>query len=136
MPTTQHGKGPLFAVLLVVLACAALSGCSSSTPTLTISSVTPTVSAPTADTVKTWPVEWCKTQPGMSRDQMRALMGTPTSEYGASTGNPQMSWSAFNYQFNAFFDVNDHVRQLDINTIALSATDSAAIACDVTRKAN
>lgn len=71
----------------------------------------------------------------MTRAQLRALMGAPTDNFGPQTGNPQMSWSAFEYQFNAFFDVNDRVRQLDINDSELTSAEKAALTCATTRVA-
>jgi hypothetical protein len=92
-------------------------------------------SAPTAERAKTWPVKWCEAQIGMTRAQMRALMGPPSDEVqqNESSGDPQMSWDYAEYQFNAFMDVNDKVRQLDTNDIQLSPSEKAAIHCPTTR---
>ena len=57
-------------------------------------------------------------------------MGTPTSD-----ASDQSSWEAYEWQFNAFYDVDGNVRQLDINDYELSAADKATITCDTTRVA-
>jgi hypothetical protein len=70
----------------------------------------------------------------MTRQQLRALMGPPTSSFDLASGNPQMSWDFAEYQFNAFMDVNDKVRQLDVNDIQLTAAEKAAIHCAFIRR--
>src|SRR4051794_6661152 len=82
-------------------------------------------SRPTAEVAKTWPDKWCQADSGMSRKDMRTLMGPPSDEVtqaqaSSNGGDPQMSWDYAEYQFNAFFDVNDRVRQLDVNDIDLT----------------
>jgi hypothetical protein len=79
------------------------------------------VSQSTADA---WPAKWCQAQPGITREALTAIMGAPTG-----TSPTTMSWSAHQYQFNAFFDAAGSVRQLDINTYALSAAEQAALKC-------
>ena len=65
-----------------------------------------------------WPIKWCQAQPGDSKDGLVAIMGQPT---GSSPTT--MSWSAHQYQFNAFLDSKGKVEQLDINTHSLSAAE-------------
>ena len=72
---------------------------------------------------------------GMGRGEMRDLMGPPTSESSADETSPSMSWDKGGYQFNAFFDINDKVRQLDVNDLQLTAEEKRAIRCEVTRRA-
>jgi len=86
-------------------------------------------SGPSADVVKAWPDKWCQAQPGITKEQLYAIMGPPTSE-----PTDQASWSAFNYQFNAFFSVDGTVHQLDINTYQLSAAEKATLKCNETRR--
>jgi hypothetical protein len=81
-----------------------------------------------AEEVAQWPEKWCSVQPGATRDDLVEVMGQPTSETEES-----LSWSAFNYQFNAFLDVQGHIRQMDINTIMLSQAEQSALECDETR---
>jgi hypothetical protein len=44
-----------------------------------------------------------------------------------------MSWSAHQYQFNAFLDSGGRIEQLDINTHSLSAAERAALKCETVR---
>ena len=67
----------------------------------------------------------------MSKAALIALMGKPTSDSLAD----QSSWDGYEWQFNAFYDVNGNVRQLDINDIQLSAAEKASLTCDTTRVA-
>jgi len=85
----------------------------------------PQVSQSVADA---WSVKWCQAQPGMARDQVVAIMGQPTG-----TSPTTMSWSAHQYQFNAFFDSRGKVEQLDINPHSLNAAEQAALKCDKIR---
>lgn len=75
-----------------------------------------------------WAGKWCQAQPGITADQLVAIMGQPT---GASPTT--MMWSAHQYQFNAFFDSHGAVEQLDINPHSLSAAEQAALRCDKIR---
>jgi hypothetical protein len=96
-------------------------------------------SQPTQEQVRRWPKRWCDVQVGMTRDQVRQIMGEPTEEYTAentpSGFDPQMVWDAFEYHFTAFFNVDDRVRQLDVNEIDLNSEQKAAIDCEFTRRA-
>lgn len=85
----------------------------------------PQVSQSVADA---WPAKWCQAQPGNTRAELTAIMGQPTS-----TSATTMTWSAHQYQFNAFFDSAGKVEQLDINPHSLSAAEQAALACDTIR---
>jgi hypothetical protein len=76
----------------------------------------------------TWPVKWCQAQPGTRREELIAIMGPPT---GSSPTT--MSWSAHQYQFNAFLDAHEKVQQLDINTHSLSDAEQAALTCEKVR---
>jgi hypothetical protein len=87
------------------------------------------------DVARTWPTKWCSARLGMTRAQMRAVMGNPTEEFLPDSGTPQMSWDAFEFQFTAFLDVNDRVRQLDVNDIQLTKAERASIHCEFTRVA-
>jgi hypothetical protein len=65
-----------------------------------------------------------QSKPGMTRDELRAIMGEPTEEYSAddtpSGFDPQMTWEAFEYQFIAFFNADDKARH-SISTPSPSA---------------
>ena len=54
---------------------------------------------PPAKVVKHWPTKWCQAEPGIAKEELFRIMGTPTKEFP-----DQASWSAYNWQFNAFFD--------------------------------
>jgi hypothetical protein len=75
-----------------------------------------------------WPAKWCRAQPGSTKDELIAIMGPPT---GSSPTT--MTWSAHQYQFNAFLDAKGRVEQLDINTYSLSTAEQAALPCDKIR---
>jgi hypothetical protein len=72
-----------------------------------------------------WPAKWCQAEPGITKEQLAAIMGPST---GASATH--MSWSAHQYQFNAFLDPDGTVTQLDINLHSLSDAEKAALQCD------
>jgi hypothetical protein len=55
-------------------------------------------------------------------------MGQPTG-----TSATSMSWSAHQYQFNAFLDRDGTVKQLDINTHSLSYSEKSALQCKEVR---
>lgn len=118
----------LFVLLLVVLGL--LGGCGGTS--VSVSHSSPVSSGPSAATVKTWPARWCQAQPGMTRAELYAVMGRPTSEI-LTGSSPQASWYAFEYGFGAFFGVDGRVRQLDINSSRLRAAERAALQCAETR---
>jgi len=72
-----------------------------------------------------WPVKWCQAQPGITKEQLVAIMGPSTSDFPTA-----VSWSAHQYQFNAFIEPDGTVRQLDINPYSLSDAEKAALQCD------
>jgi hypothetical protein len=55
-------------------------------------------------------------------------MGKPTSD-----DQEQSSWEGFEWQFNALYDTNGNVGQLDINDSELTADDKTTYTCDTTR---
>jgi hypothetical protein len=84
---------------------------------------------PTPQVAASWATKWCQAQPGMTKAQLYAVMGQPTDDSFAD----QASWSAYEWQFNAFYGTDGRVRQLDINTVELSAAEKAALGCSDTR---
>ena len=40
---------------------------------------------PKPEVAKSWPTKWCEASPGMTRDELRNIMGAPTEEYTAET---------------------------------------------------
>ena len=95
--------------------------------------------APEQAQVRQWPAKWCQAEPGMTRQQMRDLMGEPTEEYTPENTpegfDPQMIWEAFEYHFTAYFNVDDRVRQLDVNDLDLTAAQKSEIRCEFIRVA-
>jgi len=89
---------------------------------------------PSKAEVESWPANWCTVQVGMTRAQVKQIMGQPTSEFGPGTSTPQASWSAYDYDFTAFFDINDNVKQLDVNDLEMTAAEKAALTCATTRR--
>lgn len=145
-------------VTLILLALAlALTGCGGATETSTEKPAKPEVSgesdskssdstsqsgtaAVDREMAERWPTAWCKAKVGMTRAQMIKLMGPPQSEFtldqaAADGGDPQISWDFAEWQFNAFFDSDDKVRQLDANDFDLSPEKKAQIKCDLSRRA-
>lgn len=115
-------------MLIGAVLVAALAGCGSSSPKTPSLGAAPAVSGATA---KTWPAKWCQAQPGITRAQLEQIMGTPTQV------DPEgESWSAYEFQFNAFFAADGTVRQLDINDLELTAAEKASLACQTTRIAS
>jgi hypothetical protein len=84
----------------------------------------------TAPVAKTWPARWCQAQVGMTKEQLYVVMGQPTRGTQASS-----TWSAFNYEFNAFFDTDGRVRELDTNPVNLTSVELAQIQCPQVRRA-
>jgi hypothetical protein len=73
----------------------------------------------------TWPGKWCQAQPGITKDQLVGIMGTPTRASPAS-----MTWSDDHYQFNAFLeDDGTTIRQLDTNEYSYTAAEKASEPC-------
>jgi hypothetical protein len=97
-----------------------------------MSSSTDQSAGPSAQTAQAWPAKWCKASVGMTSAQLHAVMGSPTDETLTGT-SPQASWSAYEYQFNAFYGADGTVRQLDINDSQLSAREKASLGCATTR---
>ena len=116
------------ALALSLASCSSGSSGSSSQPTFTLPKGFTTTTAVPVAVVKSWASKWCEAQPGISKEALIKIMGQPTSSYPG-----QNSWSAYEWQFNAFYDTDGNVRQLDINDLQLTSTEKAALRCDVTR---
>lgn len=65
--------------------------------------------------VKSWLAKFCSLEPGMTRTEVREVMGEPTESFNDSTAN-QDSWSGYNVNVTAFYDIDDRVEQLDDST--------------------
>jgi hypothetical protein len=103
------------------IAAASLAACSASVKT----AGDPQASQSAANA---WAVKWCQAQPGNTKEELVATMGPPTGRSPTT-----MTWSAHQYQFNAFFDATGKVEQLDINTYSLSAAEKASLTCETIR---
>jgi hypothetical protein len=116
---------------LVVAGCGGGVNSASSTPAPT------RTGPPPINVAETWPGQFCRATIGMTRQQMRALMGEPTKEYTAQNtpegADPQMVWEAYGYHFTALFDADDKVSQLDIDDTDLSPEQKADLPCATTR---
>ena len=92
---------------------------------------------PPINVAETWPDQFCRATIGMTREQMRGLMGEPTEEYTQQNtpegSDPQMVWDAYEYHFTAFFNADDNVRRLDIDDVDLSPEQKTALPCATTR---
>lgn len=75
-----------------------------------------------------WATQWCHAQPGMSKDQLIAVMGPPT-QASATT----MTWTDDHYLFNAFLAEDGSVDQLDINQANLTPAEKAGLQCRAAR---
>jgi hypothetical protein len=106
---------------LVVIVAALIAGCSGGDST----------SATPQSVADAWPAKWCQAEPGVAKQQLATIMGQPTS-----ASDTHMSWSAHQYQFNAFLDPDGTVNQLDINLHSLSDAEKAALKCDKVRTRN
>ena len=88
---------------------------------------------PPINVAETWPQQFCRATIGMTRVQMRGLMGEPTQENTPEGSDPQMVWEAYGYHFTAFFGADEKVRRLDINDTDLSPEQKADLPCSATR---
>jgi hypothetical protein len=75
-----------------------------------------------------WSAKWCQAAPGNTKEQLIGIMGAATT-----TTDTTLSWSAYQYQFNAFLDPDGTVNQLDVNTHSLSEAEQAAFTCEKIR---
>ena len=75
-----------------------------------------------------WSAKWCQASPGNTKEQLVGIMGAATF-----TTDTTLTWSAYQYQFNAFLDPDGTVRQLDVNTHSLSEAEQAAFTCEKIR---
>jgi hypothetical protein len=74
-----------------------------------------------------WLVKWCEAKPGITREQLVSIMGKPGSEPPM-----QMSWTAHDSHYTAFFDADGTVKQLDFTSYAPTA-EKPTLSCAETR---
>lgn len=80
-----------------------------------------------------WVDNWCQVRITMTPGEAATLMGDPTRQHLTGAG-AFMQWDYREYQFTAFIGTDGRLRQLDINTDELTATQVKAIGCGVTRR--
>ena len=76
--------------------------------------------------VRTWSRNFCIASPGMSRTQIRNVMGLPNQIFTSSSSN-QDSWNGYNVDVTAFYDINDIAVQLQ------DSTGTSGLACEEVR---
>ena len=103
--------------------------CESASNATTPPTTEPSLDEPSSEVVAAWPEAWCSVEPGVTRDELVEVM----RDVGLSETPESLSWDGFNYQFNAFLNVEGTVRQMDINTVMLSAEEVAELPCEETR---
>ena len=59
-----------------------------------------------------WPSKFCSLTVGMTRDQIRAVMGKPSETYNDSSSN-QDQWKGWDLELTAFYDIDDVSTALD-----------------------
>jgi hypothetical protein len=98
---------PRWAALLCLVAAGAAS-CGGETDAMRTVTVTQTVAstqelsgAISAEQAREWKRKWCDSKLGMSRDELIALMGPPTSDVPDN-----LQWAAFEWTFNAKLNVD------------------------------
>lgn len=90
----------------------------------------PSVAATQAQ-VEKWLPAWCRARPGMTKQQLYAVMGLPTTDFPPDSS----SWEGFGYQFIAFFDERGKVRLLNTNDVQMTAAQKARVHCAKDRRA-
>jgi hypothetical protein len=63
------------------------------------------------ETARAWPDKFCSLEIGMTRDEVQAIMGTPTSTFRNRSFNLD-SYDGWGWMLNIFYDVDDRAEQL------------------------
>jgi hypothetical protein len=79
------------------------------------------------ETARAWPDKFCSLEIGMTRDEVQAVMGTPTAIYRNQAAN-QDQYEAWGWQLTIFYDVDDRAEQLYSNDLA-----SGKVPCESVR---
>jgi hypothetical protein len=79
------------------------------------------------ETARAWPDKFCSLEIGMTRDEVQAVMGGPTSTFRDQYAN-QDSYSGWGWDLTIFYDVDDRVRQLQSEDFA-----SGKVPCESVR---
>ena len=65
-------------------------------------------------TARTWPEKFCSLVVEMTRDEVRAVMGTPTLTFRDQTAN-QDQYEAWGYSLTIFYDIDDRAEIIQTN---------------------
>jgi hypothetical protein len=68
------------------------------------------------ETASGWPEKFCSLEIGMTRDEVQAVMGTPTATYRNQSAN-QDQYEAWGWSLTIFYDINDRAEQLQSNDL-------------------
>jgi len=83
-----------------------------------------------ATATRVWVESWCSLNLDMTKDELVAVMGTPSGEYTVDNGGePQLWWASSQYDFRAYLDVDGSVLELVGDYDALSAADRKQLDC-------
>ncbi len=64
---------------------------------------------------RTWPEKFCRLAVNMTRDEVQAVMGTPTRSLRDQNFN-QDSYEAWGYDLTIFYDIDDRAEQIQPNS--------------------
>jgi hypothetical protein len=79
------------------------------------------------EVVKTWPEKFCSVEIGMTKDEVRSIMGAPTQSYSDSSFN-QDEWDGYSVGVTAFYDIDDRVE------ILADSIGTSGLPCEATRR--
>jgi len=65
-------------------------------------------------TARTWPEKFCSLVVDMTRDEVQAVMGTPTLTFRDQTAN-QDQYEAWGYSLTIFYDIDDRAEIIQTN---------------------
>ena len=90
--------------------------------------ITTSPTAPVSkDVARGWPAKFCSLTVGMTRDQIRAVMGKPSETYNDSSAN-QDQWKGWDLELTAFYNIDDVSTSLD------DSVNTANLPCGQSRK--
>lgn len=90
-------------------------------------------SAVTDEEMQQWADNWCDLDGSMTRDNVIAIMGEPTSEYDASEGTPQSQYDRGEWNYTVFYGSDGYVDQLYINSLQIPKDEVAGVGCPLVR---
>jgi hypothetical protein len=79
------------------------------------------------ETARGWPEKFCSLEIGMTRDEVQAVMGTPTAIYRNQSAN-QDQYEAWGWMLTIFYDIDDRAEQIYSNDLA-----SGKVPCESVR---